>query len=80
MPKTVPYSKTFAYFGSQGIPLPNEFKRIVVGRGHKCHFPSALIEKFVHNFVPKWKLGIHGKPRKPPRSDEPWHIAGCGRA
>src|ERR1035441_774820 len=28
-------SETFAYFGSQGIPLPNEFKRFVVGGGHK---------------------------------------------
>jgi hypothetical protein len=73
-------SETFAYFGAEGISLPNEFKSFVVGRGHKCHFPPALIENFVHNFVPKWELRVHARPRNAPESDEPFHVAGCGKA
>jgi hypothetical protein len=69
-------SQTFAYFGAQAIPLPKEFRSFIVGRGHRCHFPSALIENFVHEFVPKWKLGIHGKPRNLPRTDGPFKTAG----
>jgi hypothetical protein len=71
-------SHTFAYFGAQAIPLPNEFHAFVVGRGHRCRFPSSLIEKFVHEFVPKWKLKMHGKPPHRPRTDEPFNTAGCG--
>jgi len=73
-------SETFVYFGSEAVELPDELKDLKVKRGHKCRFLPALVEEFIHCFVPKWETGVHAMPHRPPRNDEPWHGGSCGGA
>jgi hypothetical protein len=76
-PDRVLISQTFAYFGAGAVALSKEYRCLIAKRNHKCRFDRTLVERFVHEFVPKWKLTMHGRPLNPPRTDEPFKTAEC---
>jgi hypothetical protein len=70
-------SETFGYFGSQAIPLPQEFQSLIVGRGYKCRFPEELVADFTR-FAGQTGFGVFGAPRGWPNGDGSWlESGGC---
>ena len=69
-------SETFAYFGSNALPLPPELQSLVVARGHPCQFPEEVKLDFMR-FTETVAFGVHGAPAHWPEGDESW-MTGCG--
>jgi hypothetical protein len=59
--KNVLISKTFYYFGSNAIELPDVFHCFRAGKGHKKFTQHKIISTF-EDFISKFKRGINGKP------------------
>jgi hypothetical protein len=62
--KRVLISETFSYFGREAIELPPTLASLIVARGHKRRFSSAVKTDFIA-FVSTYGLkGMHALPRK----------------
>ncbi len=64
-------SKTFYYFGSQPLDLPESLKELVVGRAHKSNFSQATISAF-RDFISKQTAGVTAAPTDWPPHDDSW--------
>ncbi len=87
--KNVLISEQYCYYGAKAIELPNKFKAIIPGRGHKrfiCAEPTVQIGRAdmtqrLVRFLEKLPNGVHGQPRRWPADDESWnsdHRLSCG--
>jgi hypothetical protein len=76
--KRVLVSETFAYFGSKALPLPPQFRCLVVTRGHRSRFSEELKAEFIR-FAGTMGFGLHSAPTRWPSGDRSW-IKGCGTA
>jgi hypothetical protein len=70
-------SETFAYFGSQSLPLPAKLLSLVVSRGHRCRFPEEVKLEFIR-FTERLRFGVQGAPECWPVDDDSWTNK-CGR-
>ncbi len=64
-------SETFAYFGSNALPLPPNFRFLAVMRGHRSRFGEEEKRQFMQ-FTQTVRFGIHGAPRRWPSKDDSW--------
>lgn len=62
-------ARTFHYFGSKSIDLPDDLLMLKVGRAHKCRFSWEVIAKF-QAFIASFPEGIQGSPTKWPIDDD----------
>jgi hypothetical protein len=70
-------SETFAYFGSNALPLPPELRSLVVARGHRSQFSEEVKLEFVR-FAGSVGFGVHGAPGRWPDGDDSWtEDGGC---
>lgn len=65
-------SSDFYYFGSLPVMLPMEFQALIVGRAHKCRFPSEMVVSF-ERWIMRFQMGITAPPTKWSRADKSWH-------
>ncbi len=64
-------SRTFAYFGEGGPPLPPDLSFLKVGRGHRCRFTPEQIAR-VTTWFAKLPSGVRGRPAKWRDGDTSW--------
>lgn len=69
--KYVLISKTFYYFGSRALNLPETLDNLKVGRGHKSRFSSETIFTFI-NFISRQTVGVNAPPTTWPHDDDSW--------
>jgi len=64
-------SNSYAYFGADGPPVPDDLRFLVAGRGHRCRFTTEQVARVVEWFdaLPK---GVHGRPAMWPEDDDSW--------
>lgn len=75
--KRILISETFAYFGSDALPLPLELQSLVVTRGHRCQFSDEVKVEFIR-FAGSVGFGIHGAPGQWQDDDDSWmQGSGC---
>jgi len=86
--KNVLVSEIFSYFGEKAIELPNEFNKIIPGRGHRRFvYDNTAIDEGADRMViklikhlEKLPKGIKGKPLKWRDNDDSWNhlnISSC---
>jgi hypothetical protein len=68
-------SKTFYYFGSNQIDLPECLHDLKVGRAHKCRFPTDVVSAFI-SFINCQTVGINAHPTSWPIDDASWKTTG----
>ena len=73
--KNVLISKTFYYFGSNALDLPEPLDNLKVGRAHKNRFPSNIICAFI-TFITRQTTGVNAPPTSWPRNDDSWKTTG----
>jgi len=73
--KNVLISKTFFYFGSKPLDLPESLDDLKVGRAHKCRFHPNILSNFVA-FINRQKAGINAPPTFWPGNDDSWKTTG----
>ena len=66
-------SQDYAYWGESGLEIPSRFRDykgddICASRGHKCRFPSGLVDDFVFWFRSLKAKGFLDKPQNWSRS------------
>src|ERR1039457_1738189 len=61
--KRVLVSETFAYFGSESLPLPTGLRSLIVQRGHRSRFSDEIKAEFIR-FAGSVGFGVHGAPRQ----------------
>ena len=71
--KYVLISKTFCYFGSRPLNLPEFLGNLKVGRAHKCRFTPDIITVFI-SFIKHQKAGINARPTLWHNNDKSWKI------
>jgi len=64
-------SSDFYYFGSSPVKLPEDFRELAGGRGHKCRFPAELVASF-DRWIRTLKKGVSAPPTKWRDSDDSW--------
>ena len=64
-------SKTFYYFGSSAVDLPETLNDLKVGRAHKNRFSPHIVSSFV-NFISRQTGGVNASPTNWPRDDDSW--------
>ncbi len=64
-------SETFAYFGSQALPLPPELLPLKIGKKHRCNFSDGVKEDF-RRFAEQQRFGVHARPGTWPQEDSSW--------
>jgi hypothetical protein len=69
--KNVLISKTFYYFGSRGLDLPETLENLKVGRAQKSRFSSDIMTTFI-NFISRQKAGVNAPPNSWPHDDDSW--------
>jgi hypothetical protein len=74
--KRVLVSENFAYFGSNGMLLPPELSKLIVGRGHRCNLSEELKDDFLR-FTKTVNFGLQGAPKSWPEGEDSW-ASGCG--
>jgi hypothetical protein len=65
--------RTFHYFGSKSLELPESLRLLKVGRAHRCRFPLETIARFLE-FIASHPEGIQGPPMKWPNTDDSWRM------
>jgi hypothetical protein len=69
--KNVLVSRTFHYFGRDGLTLPEALHPLKTSRGHKNKFSPELVDTFL-SFIAKKTKGVHAAPTKWPLDDMSW--------
>ena len=64
-------ARTFHYFGSRCLPLPDDLVRLKVGRAYRSVFPEEVISRFLR-FIATQPEGISGPPTNWPTADQSW--------
>jgi hypothetical protein len=64
-------ARTFYYFGSQALGLPQELELLRAGRGHKNRFSSDDICRFL-DFISGQCTGVHAAPAIWRQEDDSW--------
>jgi hypothetical protein len=64
-------SETYAYFGSNALPLPHGLESLCIGRGHRCNLPSGIVARFV-SFASTKGFGVFGSPTTWSKQDGSW--------
>lgn len=72
--KYVLISKTFYYFGSRPLSLPETLDVLKVGRAHKNRFSSEIVSTFL-NFISGQTAGVNAPPNTWPHDDDSWKTA-----
>ena len=72
--KNVLISKTFYYFGSRPLDLPESLDDLKVGRAHKNSFSPNIVSAFI-TFITRQRAGINAPPTSWPRNDASWETA-----
>ncbi len=72
--KNVLISRTFYYFGSRALDLPEPLEGLRVGRAHKSRFPANVISVFV-DFITRQTAGVNAPPTNWPAGDDSWNTA-----
>jgi len=64
-------SNSYAYFGADGPPVPDDLRFLVVGRGHRCRFTTEQVARVAESFeaLPR---GVQGPPAMWPADDDSW--------
>jgi hypothetical protein len=66
-------SDEFYYFGSNPIPIPDNLRSLICGRGEKCKFDDTVQKAFVKYIsLKKHKRGISAKPSLWSENDNSW--------
>ena len=73
--KNVLISKTFYYFGSRPLDLPDTLDALKVSRGHKNRFSSTIVSAFI-DFITCQAAGVNAPPTVWPRNDDSWVTVG----
>jgi hypothetical protein len=73
--KYVLISKTFCYFGSKALDLPQSLHGLKVGRAHKCRFSPDVVSAFI-TFIQRQQAGISTPPTSWSSNDDSWKIMG----
>jgi hypothetical protein len=73
--KNVLISKTFYYFGSRPLDLPESLDDLKVGRNHKCIFLPHIVPDF-ETFIKCKTAGVSAQPTRWPCNDDSWKTAG----
>ena len=72
--KNVLISKTFYYFGSNPLNIPDALDDLKVGHGYKNKFSPETTTAFI-KFIFKQTTGIKSHPTIWPQNDNSWKIA-----
>lgn len=64
-------SKTFFYFGSRPLGLPESLSVLKCGRGHKNRFSADIVSTFL-KFIILQTPGVNAPPTKWPQNDASW--------
>lgn len=67
-------SRTFYYFGSKALNLPETLEDLRVSRAHKSRFSSDIVSIFI-NFISKQTIGVNASPTVWPHNDDSWKMA-----
>jgi hypothetical protein len=67
-------SKTFFYFGSRPLTLPESLDALKVGRAHKDRFSSDIISTFL-DVISRQTAGVNAPPKTWPHDDDSWKTA-----
>lgn len=74
--KYVLVADEYIYFGKNTVPLIDDMKTIIAGRGHKCRFDTdtlKAVEAFINNHSELVEKGsVVGCPHRWPKEDESW--------
>jgi len=73
--KYVLIAKTFYYFGSRPLDLPEILDDLKVRRAHKCRFSPDVVSAFTA-FIKRQKVGINAPPTSWPSNDDSWKTTG----
>lgn len=69
--KRVLISRTFYYFGSRPLVLPQALDDLKVARGHKCRFSSVILCAFT-DFIARQTAAVNAPPTSWPAGDDSW--------
>ena len=69
--KNILISKTFYYFGSKPLDLPESLDDLKVGRAHKSRFSANIMATFI-KFISRQTAGINAPPQSWPHDDDSW--------
>jgi hypothetical protein len=69
--KNILISKTFYYFGSKPLDLPESLDYLKVGRAHKSRFSANIMATFI-NFISRQTAGVNAPPQSWPHDDDSW--------
>ena len=67
-------SKTFYYFGSRALDLPESLEELKVGRAHKNNFSQETISAF-KEFMSRQTPGVNAPPTNWPLHDDSWRAS-----
>jgi len=73
--KNVLISRTFYYFGSRPLDLPESLDDLKVVRFHKNRFTQDMVSAFV-TFITRQTAGINAPPTSWPHNDDSWKTTG----
>lgn len=73
--KNVLISKTFYYFGSRPLVLPESLDDLKVGRGHKNRLSPNIVFAFIA-FITCQAVGVNAHPTSWPYNDDSWKTVG----
>ena len=63
-------SRHFYYFGENGVPIPDRFQSLCVGRGCKYRHDENVVSEFLNWLTTKFPPGVHGNPRDWPLEEQ----------